>query len=296
MNKALCNECGRLVEAEPQQRDGRILLVKHCPECGVNETVISSDAERYLKKRKLDGEHPAPAGCSLNCLECRHKNQPSFIFVDITNRCNCNCPICINNTPSMGFLFEPPLEYFEKLFEHFAELESRPAVQLFGGEPTVRKDLFEIIKIAQSYGLRVRVVTNGLRLADEEYCRSLVATRAPADLLPSVAEAPALVVMPGDPDLVATPSDEMPVYLAVTHRKNVQAVPVQTDLGRIGNRKADVHHLSRIFHAVPRVRAAHRQARHRADQPHYPCPRDPSAVHSRTSLRENLPVVGQYTR
>lgn len=178
MNRGFCNGCGSLVSATQQARDGQVFLVKDCPDCGSTETLISSDADRYLTKRHLDGAHEEPAGCALNCLECRRKNQPSFIFLDITNRCNSNCPICINNTPSMGFLFEPPLDYFEKVFDYFAQLEPRPAVQLFGGEPTVRQDLFEIIEMARSRKLRVRVVTNGLRLANEEYCRRLVESRA----------------------------------------------------------------------------------------------------------------------
>ena len=178
MNRSFCNTCGNLVTARQQPRDGQVFLVKECPDCGVTETLISADADRYLTKRHLDGQHAEPAGCGLNCLECRRKRQPSFIFLDITNRCNSNCPICINNTPSMGFLFEPPLEYFKKIFDYFARLEPRPAVQLFGGEPTVRDDLFDIIAMARSRGLRVRVVTNGLRLANEEYCRKLVGSRA----------------------------------------------------------------------------------------------------------------------
>ncbi|MCD6416272.1 MAG: radical SAM protein [Planctomycetes bacterium] len=178
MNRAFCNACGKLVEATQQQREGKVFLVKDCPDCGKSETLISSDAQRYYTKRSLDGERPAPTGCFLKCLDCAHKNEPTFVFLDITNRCNSNCPICINNTPSMGFLFEPPLDYFEKVFEHFARSYPRPVVQLFGGEPTVREDLFEIIALAKAAGLRPRVVTNGLRLADPEYCQRLVESRA----------------------------------------------------------------------------------------------------------------------
>ena len=78
----------------------------------------------------------------------------------------------------MGFLFEPPIEYFEKMFADLAELDPKPTVQLFGGEPTVRKDLFEIIRLAKAARLSVRVVTNGLKLADEDYCRRLIETKA----------------------------------------------------------------------------------------------------------------------
>jgi uncharacterized radical SAM superfamily Fe-S cluster-containing enzyme len=177
MNKALCNSCGELVTSTQQERDGRVFLIKDCPDCGTNETLISGDADRYFTKRRLDGEHDY-ISCGLECIECPHKNKPSFVFCDITNRCNLNCPICINNTPSMGFLFEPPIEYFDKVFRHFSQFEPPPAVQLFGGEPTVRDDMFDIISMAQSYGLPTRVVTNGVKLASEDYCRRLVETRA----------------------------------------------------------------------------------------------------------------------
>jgi hypothetical protein len=166
-----------LVTAESQERDGKVFLVKDCPACGTTETLISGDARRYAAKRALDGEH-SYLGCGLDCLECKHRSRPTFVFCDITNRCNMNCPICINNTPSMGFLFEPPLEYFDPIFEHFAQFDPPPAMQLFGGEPTVREDMFAIIEKARSRGLPVRVVTNGLKLADEEYCRRLVATKS----------------------------------------------------------------------------------------------------------------------
>ena len=177
MNKSFCEKCKKLVATHPVERDGKVYLVKECSECGATEALISSDSERYFTKRSLDAGYTHDH-CELNCLTCRHPRVPSFIFIDITNRCNLNCPICINNTPSMGFLFEPPMEYFEKIFRKLSTFEPRPAVQLFGGEPTVRDDLFDMIKLAKSHGLPVRVVTNGMKLANEEYCRELVQTRA----------------------------------------------------------------------------------------------------------------------
>jgi uncharacterized radical SAM superfamily Fe-S cluster-containing enzyme len=165
------------VPAEPTEVDGRIMLVKDCPSCGHTQTLISGSAERYSAKRSLDSgfDHK---GCAVNCLECEHRKKPTFVFVDLTNRCNMNCPICINNTPSMGFVFEPPLEYFEKIFDDLATYEETPALQMFGGEPTMRDDLFEIISMAQARGLPVRVVTNGMKLADMDYCRRLVETKS----------------------------------------------------------------------------------------------------------------------
>ena len=48
-------------------------------------------------------------------------------------------------------------------------------IQLSGGEPTVREDLPEIIRLARSYGFGfVQINTNGLRLSeDPAYARQL---------------------------------------------------------------------------------------------------------------------------
>jgi len=165
MNRSTCNTCKKLVPATPTERQGQIFLVKSCPECGTSETLISGDAARYQAKRRLDSgfEH---RGCTLKCLTCTHK-QPNIVFVDITNRCNLNCPICINNTPTMGFLFEPPLDYFRRIFQHFSTYASPPSIQLFGGEPTVRADLFDIIRLAKSFGF-----ANALREVEKRLART----------------------------------------------------------------------------------------------------------------------------
>ncbi len=175
-NMSQCNQCGTLVDASHREDAGKVYLVKHCPDCGETQTLISADARRYANKQGLDGNFEY-SHCRLTCTDCRRHKDPNMVFVDITNRCNMNCAICINNTPSMGFLFEPPLEYFDKIFKEVARITPKPAIQLFGGEPTVRKDLFEIIDLARAQGLSVRIATNGLKLADEDYCRKLIKSR-----------------------------------------------------------------------------------------------------------------------
>ena len=161
-----------------EERDGKVYLVKDCPDCGRTQTYISCDAERHFAKRSLDTGHQYRS-CDLNCTRCDHERRPMYTFVNVTNGCNLNCPICCDNVPSLGFKFEPPLEYFDKIFKHLSQYDNpKPTIVLFGGEPTVRKDLFDIIALAKSYGYRTRVLTNALKLADEDYCRRLVESRA----------------------------------------------------------------------------------------------------------------------
>jgi len=170
----ICEKCKRRVPAQHAVRDGKVYLTKTCPDHGLTEALVSSDAAVWQRKRELWGYDPEAAGdCRINCAECAHDHHPRMVFVDVTNRCNMNCPICIANIPGMGFEFHPPMAYFQKVIAGLAKLDPPPTIQLFGGEPTVRDDLFEIIELCRRHGLHARVVTNGLRLADEEYCKRL---------------------------------------------------------------------------------------------------------------------------
>lgn len=94
----------------------------------------------------------------------------------IVSNCNLRCPICFANAASAGYVYEPTKEEIRKILTNFRNNRPvpAPAVQFAGGEPTVREDLPELIKIAKEVGFpHVEIATNGLRLTDEEYARKL---------------------------------------------------------------------------------------------------------------------------
>lgn len=179
-NLGLCNKCRARVPAEFYTKDNQAWIRKNCPLCGPNESLVSTDATVWQEKRDLWQYVPNdPQHCTLNCDVCQRDHKPNMIFLDVTNRCNMNCPICIATIRDMKFDFNPPMDYFEKIFSEIGKMNPKPVVQLFGGEPTVRGDLLEIIAVARKHGLRPHVTTNGLRLADEEYCRKLCEAKVP---------------------------------------------------------------------------------------------------------------------
>jgi len=176
-NRGICGKCKGAVPAFHKEIAGKIFLIKECPKCGTTEALVSSDAKRWREKREMcDYKSEAESTCSLKCVDCNHGKSPMLVFLDVTNRCNMNCPICLANITAMGFRFEPPMAYFDNVFKSLSQRKPKPKIQLFGGEPTVRDDLIDIINLAKSYGLSARVVTNGIRMADEEYCKKLLAT------------------------------------------------------------------------------------------------------------------------
>ncbi len=174
VNHGICEKCRKAVPARHDIRGGRVFIVKECPDCGATEALVSTDAAMWQRKREVWQYDPTATGeCRFNCWSCGRQHKPRMVFLDITNRCNMNCPICIANIPGMGFEFNPPIEYFERVFDGLAKMDPKPFVNLFGGEPTVRDDLFDIIKLADARRVKVGIVTNGLRLADEEYCKKV---------------------------------------------------------------------------------------------------------------------------
>ncbi|MBN2581317.1 MAG: radical SAM protein [Pirellulales bacterium] len=170
----VCTQCRRRVPAEHHIFNGQVWIRKFCSHCGTNQSLISSDATAWQAKRDLwEGVPRKAAACTLHCDRCRINHSPAMLFLDVTNHCNMDCPICGFSLRKMGFDFNPPLEYFEKIFSAVARMQPRPVVNLFGGEPTVRDDMLEIIAVGRRHGVETQVTTNGLRLADEAYCRKL---------------------------------------------------------------------------------------------------------------------------
>ena len=120
-NLGLCNKCRARVPAEFFTRDGATWIRKNCPTCGVNESLVSGDAKVWQAKRDLvHYVSNDPVHCQLKCDRCNVNHSPNMVFLDVTNRCNMNCPICIATIRGMGFDFNPPMEYFDNLFGEIA--------------------------------------------------------------------------------------------------------------------------------------------------------------------------------
>jgi cyclic pyranopterin phosphate synthase len=91
----------------------------------------------------------------------------TYLRISVTDRCNMKCVYCI--PPGMEWLEKEGILSYEEI-ERLARLLARLGVRrvrLTGGEPTIRRDLPELVKrIAGVPGIEeVALSTNGLRLA-----------------------------------------------------------------------------------------------------------------------------------
>lgn len=95
------------------------------------------------------------------------ENHFSDVMVDVTHRCNMTCKNCY--VPNR----EIPDMDADKLIETIQQFPKRTMIRIVGAEPTMRRDLPELISRIRNTGHRATLLTNGLRLADFDYVKSL---------------------------------------------------------------------------------------------------------------------------
>jgi uncharacterized radical SAM superfamily Fe-S cluster-containing enzyme len=185
MTRSICPECFKTIDAEIYEEDGKVMIRKTCKEHGEYKDVYWSSAEQFhrafsfaydglgLDNPRTETKNMCPNDCGL-CPN--HKTHTCLALIDVTNRCNLECPICFAHAGKAGYIYEPSLD---EIKEMLANLRANhpvpaPAVQFAGGEPTMRADLPEIIKAAKEAGFpHVEIASNGLMLMQKGYPKKL---------------------------------------------------------------------------------------------------------------------------
>jgi len=176
---SICPECHRILPARLVEKNGQVMMIKSCSAHGTYEDTYWSDVNEWERARRYstigDGlENPrteVAKGCPLDCGICpNHKSQTILSIIDVTNNCNLKCPICFANATAAGYQYQPTLEQIKDMIDNLASNKpvSVKALQLSGGEPTLRDDLPEILRHAHAAGIHhLEINTNGIRIAND---------------------------------------------------------------------------------------------------------------------------------
>jgi len=173
--QSICPYCYALLPAIIVERDGKLYIRKVCPEHGEIEEIYQGDAEfaRRIEKWYYEGmgsryvytdfTAPCPYSCGLCPL---HKNHTALANLVLTNRCDLDCWYCFFYAEKLGFVYEPSIEQIKFMIKQYLKQGVTPVVQLTGGEPTLREDIVEIVKLLKSLGVRhIQLNTHGIKFA-----------------------------------------------------------------------------------------------------------------------------------
>jgi heme b synthase len=92
---------------------------------------------------------------------------PRWIAWEITRRCNLRCVHCRSSSEEeVAGHPDFPLEEAHRVLDDISSY-AKPVIVLSGGEPLVRKDVFDIAGYGTEKGLRMCLATNGVLVTDE---------------------------------------------------------------------------------------------------------------------------------
>lgn len=90
------------------------------------------------------------------------------VIISITNRCNLRCAMC--QIPELDHSAEMSAEEVRRLVMDACSLCPRTIV-FSGGEPLLRKDIFDLVALVTRNKINVCLVSNGILMTDEAACR-----------------------------------------------------------------------------------------------------------------------------
>ena len=185
--QSVCPACfqeGKIekIDAKIVEDKEKVWIIKECKKHGSFKDIYFGDVNLYKKWMKygVEGTPSPDVKTTLfnePALYNEHKSQSVLTNLMATNRCNLRCSYCFMNAGASGKVYEPTLDQLRELM--IQARNERPmgskAIQITGGEPTIRDDLLDIVRIAKEVGFtHIQVNTNAIKLSESvEYCQKL---------------------------------------------------------------------------------------------------------------------------
>jgi hypothetical protein len=182
--ESVCPECLARIPASRVLDGEDVYLEKTCPQHGTFRTIIWRGKPHYAcwARPKIPSFPQNPMteirdGCPYDCGLCgEHRQHTCSVLLEVTQRCDLGCPVCFADSGKSGaedWTLAEVAAWYERLLASGGPFN----IQLSGGEPCLRDDLPEMIRLGRAYGFTFfQVNTNGLRLArDPDYLADLKA-------------------------------------------------------------------------------------------------------------------------
>lgn len=181
--ESVCPVCLKKIKGKKVKYGNKVFIEKECKEHGFFKTLVwngepsleswkINKVPSYPKKPTVSFEKGCPFDCGL-CAE--HRQHTCTALIEVTQRCNLKCKFCFASGGEHNNSTDVDLSNIKFQYESVLKYSGVCSIQISGGEPTVRDDLPEIIKMGHEMGFNfIQLNTNGIRLGeDREYVKRL---------------------------------------------------------------------------------------------------------------------------
>jgi uncharacterized radical SAM superfamily Fe-S cluster-containing enzyme len=186
--RTACPEChaggdrnpDNLLDAMLVSHDEAIWMRRFCPLHGESESLYEEDAAIWRTRTgwstptsQITPDHRG-AGYR-DGLPASHGQHTCILLVNLTEHCNYRCPTCYATALDPGTPLEEPIRPTLEELKHTAEdmiakeNGKLGVIMLSGGEPTLRRDLIQIVEMLAALPItRIMLNTNGRRIARDD--------------------------------------------------------------------------------------------------------------------------------
>jgi|GEM_PF-3954655 len=169
--KSICPMCKKIIPAKIFYENENVIMYKQCQHHGVFRSIHPLELKDLyeITNRIFEKNVHFLCGDTLSCENCnKHIFRPCEIAIAITKKCNLNCPFCYEGTKS--FIDELNIKDFKKITNRFS---NEIPFTILGGEPTIKRNLFNIINYLKKKDYKFDIITNGILTSKEEFVKRL---------------------------------------------------------------------------------------------------------------------------
>jgi organic radical activating enzyme len=159
---SLCHICFRHIPSQITVENNIRYINKECPEHGYFKIIQDPDAEFCEKLEQKT-----------------NKIYQNILMLETTDKCNLNCPHCYH-IPKNDVTDLSILKVYDEIKNAPKELNK---IILAGAEPTVRKEIFDLIDYCNQNGRKPSILTNGVKLSERKFVENLIMHKTEAVLI-----------------------------------------------------------------------------------------------------------------
>jgi radical SAM protein with 4Fe4S-binding SPASM domain len=92
------------------------------------------------------------------------------VYFNLTKNCNLKCIYCYANAGKTAIkdIKDQSLDFWERTIDQLSCLNNNATINFTGGEPTIYKLFWDVVKYAKKIGLNLILITNGLNIKYED--------------------------------------------------------------------------------------------------------------------------------